>query len=189
MKHTVLYVTSNELKFQVARHIFEKTGLSDSIELEQASQVSLSEIQAESSVDVALRKASDAYRVCGVSCIVSDSSFHIPALNGFPGPFVKFINRWLTAKKILLMLEQGQRVEAFYDDVRVYVNAKGESYAFHCTTHGHVDPAVRDISGKGVDSIFIPDGFDVPLSSLQADDLLSVWDESGWWELKAHLGV
>ncbi len=65
------------------------------IELEQVS-VDIDEIQGEDVEQVIRHKARQAYEQLGQPVIVSDDFWHIPALHGFPGPYMKSVNHWFT---------------------------------------------------------------------------------------------
>jgi len=87
----LVYVTGNDLKFRQALFTCEPFG----VHLQQA-QLHIDEIQAETGESVARDKAQKAYEQLQKPLVVSDDSWMIPGLNNFPGPYMKYMNDWLT---------------------------------------------------------------------------------------------
>jgi len=56
--------------------------------------------------------------------VVTDTYWNIPALNGFPGPFMKFVAGWFTSEDFLnLMKDKTDRRVSFTESI-TYKNAK-----------------------------------------------------------------
>jgi inosine/xanthosine triphosphate pyrophosphatase family protein len=83
----LVYATGNQIKFIHALAICDKTGL----KLTQT-KLDIEEIQAETGEPIARDKA----EVLDTPLVVSDESFMIPGLKGFPGPYMKYLNDWFT---------------------------------------------------------------------------------------------
>ncbi|MGH3897352.1 MAG: non-canonical purine NTP pyrophosphatase [Pseudonocardiaceae bacterium] len=83
---------NNARKFATAVEHLSPAG----IELEQIT-LDLNEIQADSVTSVALHKAQQAFRALHRPIIIEDSGFYIDELDGFPGPFVKYVIKSLGA--------------------------------------------------------------------------------------------
>lgn len=95
------YLTSNTLKFKVAQNYFaDATGF----ELIQHT-FDAPEIQDGSCEEIARYSAVYAAQQIGEPCIKMDAGFFIPSLGGFPGPFVKYVNEWLSEEKYLRLLD------------------------------------------------------------------------------------
>lgn len=94
------YISGNKSKFKNALEFME----SNNIELVQEI-LHLDEIQSESSEDIALKKARQAYKLLNVPLFVNDASWHIPALGGFPGPFMKYMVKWLKEDDLLRLMQ------------------------------------------------------------------------------------
>jgi len=86
MDNILVYVTGNDTKFEVALKTFSNTGIA----LLQKS-LSTPEIQSKSVQEVAMYSARWASKELDKPVIVTDAGFYIEALNGFPGPFIKFV--------------------------------------------------------------------------------------------------
>lgn len=73
------------------------------IEVVQVS-LDIEEIQSADFTKVALAKAAEAYRLAGEPVVVTDTAWQIPALNGFPGAYMKEVADWLTAQDFLNLI-------------------------------------------------------------------------------------
>lgn len=96
----VIMVTGNIGKYKVANDFFKEKGLhliQEKIETPEIQSYNVEEVSAYSAFYAAERLNN--------SVIKSDVGYFIPALNGFPGPFVKYINGMLTSEEILKLME------------------------------------------------------------------------------------
>lgn len=93
---TLTFVSGNELKLRGARAICEPRGFT----IEQAI-LDIPEIQAEEGEPVAIDKAQKAFAILQKPLVVTDDTWVIPGLNGFPGPYMKSMNHWFTAEDFL----------------------------------------------------------------------------------------
>jgi len=96
---TIYFVTSNQEKMLIAQTVCSKVD----IKVVQAS-VDIDEIQGEDPVIIVKNKARRAYKSLSKPLVVSDDSWDIPALNGFPGPYMKSINKWFKADDFLRLM-------------------------------------------------------------------------------------
>lgn len=85
-------ITTNEQKFRTAQKVCAEFG----IELEQVAGYDIDEIQGEDAEKIIARKAADAYALVQKPVIVTDDSWIIPALGGFPGAYMKSMCQWFT---------------------------------------------------------------------------------------------
>ncbi len=103
----LIFVTGNSTKHTFARHKLYPF----KVELIQKS-LDLEEIQSDSIEKIAQHKADQAYKELKEPLIVSDHGWFIPALNGFPGAYMKYVNEWFTPRDFLNLMEP-------YEDRRV----------------------------------------------------------------------
>lgn len=75
----------------------------------------LIEPQADTCQEISLVKAQQAYAKTGKPVLVDDSAFHIPALNGFPGPYVKYILKTLGGRGILKTAEDITNRHSYFE--------------------------------------------------------------------------
>lgn len=93
---SVVFATGNAEKFEIARAVCEPLGL----RLCQK-KLDIDEIQGEDSEVIIRNKARKAFELLHEPAIVSDDSWNIPGLNGFPGPYMKSMDHWFTPQDFL----------------------------------------------------------------------------------------
>jgi len=89
----VFYATGNAIKFQHGQQVCKEAG----IELVQA-DLDVPEIQGTNTEVIARDKAEKAFLKFGKPIIISDDSWSIPGLNGFPGAYMKDVNEWFSVQ-------------------------------------------------------------------------------------------
>jgi inosine/xanthosine triphosphate pyrophosphatase family protein len=97
----LLCVTGNKHKFDIGKQAFSKYA----IELEQR-VFDLDEIQGEDPELIIRDKARRAFDQVNEPLIVTDDSWSIPALRGFPGPYMKSINYWFTPEDFIRLTKE-----------------------------------------------------------------------------------
>ena len=103
--HTILFATGNSRKISEAR----STLVSFDIDVEPV-KVDIDEIQHHDPAEITKAKARAAYAATGRPVVVSDTSWSIPALGGFPGGYMKDISNWWQAENWLdLMANQDDK--------------------------------------------------------------------------------
>ena len=98
--NTVLFATSNQEKLLIAKTVGAKFNL----QIKQA-VINIDEIQGEDPALIIKDKAKRAYQCLSKSVVVSDDLWSIPALNGFPGPYMKSINKWFKAEDLIRLMD------------------------------------------------------------------------------------
>lgn len=101
------FVTSNKDKIFLATSNLSPLG----IEFE-TKPFDAPEIQSDNTDEIAIKKAIDAYSIIQQPLFVSDDTWSIPALNGFPGAYMHYINEWLTPEDILRLMQPYTNREA-----------------------------------------------------------------------------
>lgn len=96
---TITFVTGNPYKFEVAKKVIEKRGL-----ILEKEKLETPEIQETDVVKIASYSAKWACEKLGKPAALTDVGWYIEALNGFPGPFIKYINQWLTSDDLLKLM-------------------------------------------------------------------------------------
>jgi XTP/dITP diphosphohydrolase len=94
--NTLLFATGNIEKFKVAQAVCAPLG----IPLQQK-ELEVDEIQGEDSEVIIRDKAHKAFMLTREPVIVSDDSWNIPGLRGFPGPYMKSMDYWFTSQDFL----------------------------------------------------------------------------------------
>ncbi len=140
MQKIVVYVTGNKSKVATAQHYLSKKGITVAQE-----RVSIDEIQSENIEEVALDKAKKAYKILQKPLLVNDAGWIIPALNGFPGPFMKYINDWFTAEDFLNLMKDKEDDTVILRDIYVFYDGN-DSKTF---SYNHKGKFLKEIKGEG----------------------------------------
>lgn len=97
---TIYFATTNQDKILIAKTICKTVGLEvKPIKLE------IDEIQGEDPELIVRHKALQAFNQLEMPVVVSDDSWCIPALNGFPGAYMKSINYWFKPEDFLSLMK------------------------------------------------------------------------------------
>lgn len=128
--HTLTYVTSNKIKFDTATLICAPLG----VNLQQAT-ADVPEMQGNDGEIIARDKAQRAYDILQRPIIISDDSWSIPGLKGFPGPYMKYMNEWLTEEDWLRLVKPLEDRRIVLRQVIVYQDANGQ-HTFHTDVEG-----------------------------------------------------
>lgn len=181
------FVTTNPAKFAIAEGHLVKPGDSKITLVHYDSETpELQNLQTES---VARSSALWISGKLGEAAITSDVGFAIDCLNGFPGPFVKYINRWLTAKDILSMMVDRENRSASYVHAIAYAEPNGDCEVFTSTTYGTIVKSEFESlpQSSTTDIVFIPKGFYVPLGSLEEEERALAWNNDCWDRLVTYI--
>ena len=175
------FVTRNPLKFAVAKEIMSEYGIS----LVRA-PLETPEIQSLHGKKVCEFSARHAARQLNCPIVKSDVSYSISALNGFPGPYVKHINQWLTAKDLLKLMSGKKNRRATIIDYVSYAEPSGKVRTFIGRFSGRIASCANSRRGTPIDQLFIHEGYKTPQSHLSSAKTLqffqkhsSAWDKLG----------
>lgn len=173
-------VTGNVNKHREAERLLSHT-------LERV-ELDLPELQAATTREVAIAKATTAHAALARPVIIEDAGLEFAVLGGFPGPFIKF---WETLGGLVSMCRalDGTRdrratavcVLAFVDDTGTVGHVEGR-------TEGTIAMLPRGDNGFGWDAIFIPDGDTRTFGEMIAQDK-DAWSHRGraWAMLRTKL--
>ena len=179
---SLTYVTGNKIKFQVASHVMSGSG----IDLVQVN-LQVPEIQSPHVEEVVRHSAIWASQQVDQPFVITDAGFYIEALNGFPGPFIRHTNDWLSAEDYLnLMVGREDRRMTVRECLAYCVPA--EEPVLFCQTHeGQLAVKAGREDGTSMNQLFIPAGYTDPLSEMSTDQRLTFWlKTSVWHRLKEH---
>jgi len=125
MDNTLVYITGNHIKFNVASQVFMNTGI---VLLQK--KLSTPEIQSKSVQEVAKYSATWASKLLNKPVIVTDAGFYIEALNGFPGPFIKFVNEWFSVEDYINLMQGKTNRTLIIEDCLAYCYPNKEPIVF-----------------------------------------------------------
>lgn len=178
----ITYVTGNTEKIKNAKHKLEAHG----IEVVQAT-IDTPEIQSADAKEVAEYSAIFAGDKLQTAVIKMDVGFYIDVLEGFPGPFIKYVNNWLQPEKILKLMEGESDRKAYFSDVIAFYEPCGECVSFEIKTNGVIAEEPKGDNGWGIDKIFIPNGFESTLAEMTDKERLEVWKNEHWTTLAEYI--
>ena len=168
-----ILITGNPIKLRLAKAIFDQYGLEfDHQKLE------LPEIQAETTEEIAMFSAKWAAKELNGSVIVNDVGYYIHALGGFPGPFIKYINKWLQSSDILKMMTGNTDREMQIHDVTAYCDPGHEPIVFTSKQFATITETAVTGTSSMIDEITLLNGFDKVQSSVSLEDKFNYWVEN-----------
>lgn len=109
------FVTGNQHKIDSAKIILSPLH----IEFEVIN-LPLIEIQSNSIEEIAKNKGEQAYEQLKKPLIIKDDGWHIDALNGFPGPYMKFVNEWFSVDDYQNLLRSKKNKKVIFTEVICY---------------------------------------------------------------------
>lgn len=149
----ILFVTGNKHKV----HELQELSKNIQMEIEQI-DYDYPEIQASDLEDVALEGAKHCAALLDKSIIVEDAGIFISALNGFPGPYSRYVFDKIGNEGILKLMQGAANREAVFKSVVGYCKPGDDPISFTGTVKGELIREVRGEHGFGYDPIFVPDG-------------------------------
>lgn len=157
-------VTSSDAKYRTAVDVFEPEITF------QRTCVDVSEVQSTDPETVIEQKAEAAYEAVGAPVLVDDFSFFLDGLNGFPGPLVKHLLKETGLRGLRGLSHVSDsgctlRCTAAIYDGKIRLVTNGELRGTLDLTSDYADST----SNQLLSTVFIPDGYDLPLSELQID--------------------
>lgn len=186
MSKRVNFVTTNRYKFELAQTYFAQNS-GQRFSLVQYN-LETPEIQHDSEEEIARQSALWVSKTLGQIAIASDVGFHIDALNGFPGPFVKYANEWLNPDDILSMMRGKKDRAAHFINALACATPEGESATFTAVTPGHiVDSSEHPDAKWTMDAVFVPEGHTTTVLAMDAEERDSVWSNKPWDDVIEYL--
>ena len=185
MKEKIIhFVTGNIYKFQVAQKALEGTG----IELVQE-ELDTPEIQSTSVEEISSYSAKWAAEKIGKPVAVTDAGYYIDALDGFPGPFIKYINQWLSSEDLIKLMEGQTNRKVVVREGLAYCEPGKDPVTFSGESFGTI--ALRQVitdkpGSTSINEIFIPVGFDKVETEISKEKMIEFWSNSDPWKKLAE---
>lgn len=180
----IVVVTGNKRKVRQAQDAMEPFGITVTGE-----SVPVDEIQTPDDdvrgLAVARRKAKDAFAVLMRPLIVCDQHWEIPALGGFPGAYMKDMDRLLKPEDVLAMLEGKDRTIHLYENV-VYTDGE-TTKDFTAVYNGALADEPRGEDGQWSGKLIVYEGTDLTIAEHRdrgehaRDMTQSAWKLFGEW--------
>jgi len=187
--HGLFFTTGNIEKFDIAQAACQQLGVT----LERAT-LDIDEIQGEDAEPIIRDKVQKAFLELKHPVIVSDDSWNIPGLRGFPGPYMKSMDHWFTPDDFLNLTRSLQDRRIILIQMLAYQDARQQK-VFRVEHEGTLLPDARGSYGKPLQKIISMPG-DHGLSVAEAYDRGTVhverdvatgWREFATWYSKKEL--
>lgn len=145
---------------------------------------------------IALFKAQQAFDILKRPLVVNDGGLIIPELNGFPGPYTKYVTTTLTCENILSLLEGCRNRDCYLTQCLVYVDQKGNFHEFQDKVLGTIAKEVSAVSNPRAWGtlwrIFVPKSSTRPLAEISEEEYHSLirpnaQTNSVWNDLRNYL--
>jgi XTP/dITP diphosphohydrolase len=182
-KTSLVYVTGNKVKFQVASQVMREVGI-DLIQVD----LQVPEIQSPQVEVVVKHSAIWASQHLDQPFVVTDAGFYIEALNGFPGPFVRYVNEWLSVQDYLQLMAGKEDRRVIVRECLAYCVPTQQPVIYSQVHQGQLAIKPGRRKGTSMDQIFIPAAGTIPVSEMSAEQMTAHWSKiSIWHKLKEHL--
>ncbi|MCJ7613573.1 XTP/dITP diphosphatase [Candidatus Bathyarchaeota archaeon] len=145
------FVTSNIHKFQEARRVLAEHKIATAM-----LRVEAVEIQDDSLENIAKYSALDAVKNCGLPIFVEDAGLFVEALDGFPGPYSKYVYNTVGLKGVLKLMENIENRNAHFQSVIAFGSPHEQPTCFVGKVEGKLTRHEQGTSGFGYDPIFAP---------------------------------
>lgn len=123
----IIFATTNKGKVVTLQQELDRAGVEVQV---VAKSLDITEIQAETALEVARDKAKKAYDLLKCPLVVDDSELRIEALNGFPGPYQKAMTEKLGPEGFVRLMQGYDDRRAYFISNLVYVDERGELHEF-----------------------------------------------------------
>ncbi|KAF7984747.1 hypothetical protein HWV62_11699 [Athelia sp. TMB] len=148
----LVFVTGNANKLKEVKHILSQGAMP--IDLD-SKELDIPEVQG-STAEVAIAKCRQAAEMLGGPCITEDTALCFKALNGLPGPYIKYFMKELGHEGLNNLLVGFPTKEAWALCTFAYSAGPGtEPILFEGKTNGKIVPA-RGSANFGWDAVFEP---------------------------------
>lgn len=144
------YITSNKAKLRVAAKYLRPFDVSV-----EGKHLEFVEIQSDDISEIAIQKAKQAYKEVGQPLFVNDAGWYITELGGFPGPFMKYMNQWLTSSDLLKLMVGHDNREIILREVICFVD-KNQTKTFVGEIKGVIlqrDTAPTEVPSRSIISL------------------------------------
>lgn len=182
MNKIIHLVTGNTHKVEIAKAALAPFGFG----VEQIN-IDTPEIQSDSVAEVAKFSAKFAAEKTNLVVIKGDVGMNIEALKGFPGPFIKYINKWLTAEQFISLYINNPNKKASFVDALGYCEPGQKPVCFITQTNGRLVTEISGDNGNMADALFIPNGYNKTIASLSKEEAIGLWSNDRYIQLSTYL--
>ncbi|MEM7133856.1 MAG: non-canonical purine NTP pyrophosphatase [Chloroflexota bacterium] len=165
----IIFVTTNDEKWRIAL----RTLKGYPIELKRL-QMETPEIQSTEVEEIAGYSSEYAANKLKKSVMVTDGGYYISALNGFPGPFQKYMNKWLTPDDFINLMKPHDDRSVQLKTCIAFCEPGGKPVCFTSVVNAKI---AQKPEGQGsiLDQIVILEGFEKPQGAYEIDEIRKHW--------------
>lgn len=183
-KSMLHFITSNQDKIRAANLHLQPLGIDFATQTHE-----FIEIQSQNPEEIARDKAEKAFLQLKTPLFVTDDSWYITTLRGFPGAYMKDVNKWLKPEDFLHLMQPYDNREVILHQALCFID-EHETHIFSQDLTGTI---LREKQGKN-DTIFSVVSFSSTGKSIEeclrenipvANDN-AMWSEFGKWYLSGH---
>ena len=137
------------------------------------------------------RIVSITFHSCSVSIapnlLCGSSGLYVDALNGFPGPYTRYVDETIGEDGLLKLLEGEENRKAEFVEVFAYCEYGKEPITFKSVTKGVIAKEKSGKYGWSWDFIFIPVGKDKTLANYNDNERFLLWNTDAYYNLAKYL--
>jgi len=181
----IIFITGNEYKFEQAKEALKDTGI-----ILTRQKLDTPEIQSTKVEEVAAYSSKWASQKLNQAVVLSDASYSFEALNGFPGPYIKYINQWFTAQDFLNLMAGKTNRKIVVTQCLSYCEPGEEPINFI----GSVEGAISNYVGSAgnwktpINQVYIPKGYDKVVGDLPMEEMIKLWNgDTVWYQFASYL--
>lgn len=157
----IIFATGNQIKLLDAQRVFKETNLEV-----VGQKIDFQEYQDLDQNKIVKQKARQAFQLIGSALFVDDTGFYLDAFPQFPGIMTKYINQTLGLVGLSKLFEEGQT--AYFRTLLCLIDEQGNEIVTEGRLSGRLTKNISNVfnSDAPINSIFIPEGHEKPLSEL-----------------------
>ena len=177
----VVYITSNAKKLEAAQAEIDGSGIELVLE-----KIDVPEVQGFTVEEVGRIKAKYAAELLKQPVVMTDGGFSIKALKGFPGPFTKYTNEWLSALDLIHLMQDKEDRTVELVECLAYCEPGKEPVTFIQSIRGTMATTPGKEGWSPMNQVFIPDGYDTVLTEIPQNELPKFFGLN-WGKFKEYL--
>ena len=178
----IIFITGNEKKYAVAKKYFE--GLDISL---IRKDMYCPEIQHMDVVEVVKFSVKFMAEKIGKPVIKSDNGFYIESLNGFPGAYMKDVEKTIGKEGFKKIMEGIENRKAKFIDALAFCEPGKAPIVFIGEIKGKLAKEFEGTNGYGIDYLFIPEGETHTAGTFVQDKLVKLYDVGTWSKMISYL--
>ena len=174
----ILFATGNSRKIKEANET-----LSDYDIVVEPIKIEIDEIQHSNSAEITKAKAKAAFEITNLPVVVSDTSWEIPALGGFPGGYMKDISSWFEAENWLTLMGNHEDKTIYCHEHVAYFDGKDLQHFISTYTGKFIDEARGRIDeNESFERVVILYGDKTMAEQLASGDVASAGESFEHWK-------